>query len=73
LAKRAGAYRSEKRKKEISRQKKQEEKRLRRLKKNQGGDTGEMTGEEQEDASPDEETGQTDAGETEGAAEGEGQ
>jgi hypothetical protein len=47
LAKRAGAYRSEKRKKEISRQKKQEEKRLRRLKKNQGGDTGEMTGEEQ--------------------------
>lgn len=33
MAKHAGAYRSEKRKKEISRQKKQEEKRQRRLKK----------------------------------------
>ncbi len=31
MAKRAGAYRSEKRKKEVKRQKKQEEKRLRRL------------------------------------------
>ncbi|HET6513829.1 MAG TPA: hypothetical protein VFG09_01605 [Thermodesulfovibrionales bacterium] len=33
MAKHAGAYRSEKRKKELSRQKKQEEKRLRRLNK----------------------------------------
>ena len=33
LARRAGAYKSEKRKKEISRQKKQEEKRQRRLSK----------------------------------------
>jgi phosphoribosylaminoimidazole-succinocarboxamide synthase len=37
LAKRAGAYRSEKRKKELGRQKKQEEKRLRRLRKGQEG------------------------------------
>ena len=35
MAKHAGAYRSEKRKKEVSRQKKQEEKRQRRL--NKGG------------------------------------
>ena len=35
MAKRAGAYRSEKRKKELTRQKKQEEKRQRRL--NKGG------------------------------------
>ncbi len=33
MAKRAGAYKGEKRRKEISRQKKQEEKRQRRLKK----------------------------------------
>jgi phosphoribosylaminoimidazole-succinocarboxamide synthase len=42
LAKRAGAYRSEKRKKELVRQKKQEKKRLRRLKKGHGGESGEI-------------------------------
>jgi len=36
LARRAGAYKSEKRKKEVSRQKKQEEKRQRRLSKGVG-------------------------------------
>jgi hypothetical protein len=36
LAKRAGAYKSEKRKKELVRQKKQEEKRKKRLEKNIG-------------------------------------
>jgi phosphoribosylaminoimidazole-succinocarboxamide synthase len=44
LAKRAGAYRSEKRKKELVRQKKQEEKRLRRLKKGHAGEAGETAG-----------------------------
>ncbi len=36
MAKRAGAYKSEKRKKELMRQKKQEEKRKRRLSKSEG-------------------------------------
>jgi hypothetical protein len=52
LAKRAGAYRSEKRKKELIRQKKQEEKRLKRLRKGQGGEaeeTAEETGPEEVD------------------------
>jgi hypothetical protein len=40
LAKRAGAYRSEKRKKEITRQKKQEEKREKRFKKKEGEEKG---------------------------------
>jgi len=38
LAKRAGAYKGEKRRKELSRQKKQEEKRQRRLNKKAGSD-----------------------------------
>ncbi len=37
MAKRAGAFKSEKRRKELSRQKKQEEKRQRRLNKGVGG------------------------------------
>lgn len=48
MAKHAGAYKSEKRKKELSRQKKREEKRSRRI--NKG--TGE--GQEPESASPEE-------------------
>ncbi len=36
MAKRAGAYKSEKRKKELMRQKKQEEKRKRRMSKSEG-------------------------------------
>jgi hypothetical protein len=70
LAKRAGAYRSEKRKKEIGRQKKQEEKRLKRLKKVQGGAAGEeLEGEPEEQAGVEPEAG----AETEGTSEGEGQ
>ena len=38
MAKRAGAYKGEKRRKELSRQKKQEEKRQRRLNKKAGSD-----------------------------------
>ncbi len=49
LAKRAGAYRSEKRKKELGRQKKQEEKRLKRLRRSQGGATGETPDEVSEE------------------------
>jgi hypothetical protein len=51
LAKRAGAYRSEKRKKELIRQKKQEEKRLKRLRKGPGEEAEETA----EEAVPEEE------------------
>lgn len=40
MSKRAGAYKSEKRKKELQRKKQQEEKRLKRIKKNQEKDSG---------------------------------
>lgn len=40
MAKRAGAYKSEKRKKELMRQKKQEEKRKRRLSRPEGASEG---------------------------------
>ena len=41
MSKRAGAYKSEKRKKELMRKKQQEEKRQKRIKKGQEKDTGE--------------------------------
>ncbi len=69
MAKRAGAYRSEKRKKEISRQKKQEEKRLKRLRKGQGGAGEEIAEEAPEETGPEPEAGE----ETDVAAESEGQ
>ncbi len=69
MAKRAGAYRSEKRKKELGRQKKQEEKRLRRLRKSQGGGAEETIGEEAEQAGLEPEA----EAETEETAEGTGQ
>ncbi len=54
MAKRAGAYKSEKRKKELMRQKKQEEKRKRRLSKSEGAagesETGVAEGVELTDA-----------------------
>ncbi len=70
MAKRAGAYRSEKRKKELGRQKKQEEKRLKRLRKGQAGPAGETpegVSEDQAGMEPEAE------GETAEPAEGEGQ
>ncbi len=71
MAKRAGAYKSEKRKKEVKRQKKQEEKRLRRsglLKPSGEGDnpdadsSGDAVGEQEEGAEG--ESGQDKAEET---------
>jgi hypothetical protein len=55
LGRHAGAFKSEKRKKEIARQKKQEEKRQKRLKKGIGTEEcGEVL--EQKESSPDSET-----------------
>jgi hypothetical protein len=50
MAKRAGAFKSEKRRKELARQKKQEEKRQRRISKKESPDQGEeITYEENKD------------------------
>lgn len=50
MAKHAGAYKSEKRKKELMRQKKQEEKRQRRLKKDTGSGHASDAAEQGEEA-----------------------